>query len=256
MAENETKTENRTGIFTGSKLGKGGSRWEFFFNEGGEEDRKYSAFEPLHNLAELVQGKEYSYAVEHKPTGKFAPNGQPSNYHNLVRKMRDGPYLINELGPIESEPISPPKGATQPQAGATSPQKAASQPKSGESQGRPARSLHDAVKDAREDYYRNKDAREAERERVYHLSLPYINAIQISQGVLAFMGEQSLNPKSDVSKALDKEGFDKTFELLLRQAEGVVGARLPKEAKYGYKEEEPAPPKEDEKKEEDDDGSS
>jgi hypothetical protein len=255
MAGNEIKSEVRTGVFTGKKKSsKTANKWDFFFNEGGEEDRKYSSFEPLHNLTELVEGNEYRYTVEHKPTGKTGDNGQPTFYHNIGRKARDGPYVIEALGPIESEPIAPPKGATQPQTGASSPQKAASPPQTGESQGRQAKSLHDAVKDAREDYYRNKDAREAERERVYHLSLPYINAIQISEGVLAFMGEQSLNPKSEVSKSLDKEGFDKTFELLLRQAEGVVGTRLPKEAKHGYKEEKPAPPAKEEKKEEEDDG--
>jgi hypothetical protein len=252
MAENETRIEVREGVFTGKK--KGGARWEYFFNEGSEEDRKYSAFEPLHNLAELKEGQEYRYTVEHKPTGKLGSNGQPSNYHNIARKARDGPYLIEALGSIESEAISPPKEPQKPSNGAVSPQKAASPPQTGESQGSKPKSLHDAVKDAREDYYRNKDAREAERERVYHLSLPYINAIQLSQGVLDFMGQQALNPKSEVSKSLDKEGFDKTFELLLRQAEGVVGARLPKEAKHGYKEEKPAPPAKEEKKEEEDDG--
>lgn len=233
MADNEIKTETRTGIFTGKK--RGGARWEFFFNEGGDEDRKYSAFEPLHNLSELKEGEEYRYKVEHVPTGKLGSNGQPSNYHNIGRKMRDGPYDIELFGPIESEAIAPKKASQEPRSGPVSPSQATSQGKKDE-----GRSLHDRAKDARELYYAHKDEREAERERVYHLSLPYINAIQISQGVLSFLGEQSLNPKSEVSKKLMEDGFDKTFEILLRQAEGVVGKRLPKEAQYGYKEPQPA----------------
>jgi len=86
------EVETVTGTYAGKKME--GKRWVFFFDEGGENERKYSAFEPLLNLENLKEGTEYDYAVEHVPT-KDDPN---KFHHNLGRVARDGEFKIRPTG--------------------------------------------------------------------------------------------------------------------------------------------------------------
>ena len=100
------ETEKRKGTYTGKKKGKG-TRWEIYFNEGGEEDRKYSAFEPLLNLEQIKEGREYSYEVVHVPT-----KDDPSKFHhNLGRVGKDMDFAIEWTGeegkPSQKQPSTP-----------------------------------------------------------------------------------------------------------------------------------------------------
>ena len=81
--------------------------------------------------------------------------------------------------------------------------------------------------------YRNKDIREAEKDRQYRLSLPYINAVALAPGVLNLIANLSLNPK--FKENLDREGFYTIFDTMLRQVESVVEKRLPAEVAYNRK---------------------
>lgn len=196
------RIENREGNYVG--MMKEAKRYVFSFDEGDENPKRYSAFEPLQQLSELVIGERYAYEVEHVPTkeeGKF--------YHNLTRTARNEAFKIHSIGPA-------PKQATMAPG-----------------QSGPRKATQTEIKDAREEMYRNKDIREAEKDRQYRLSLPYINAVALAPGVLNLIANLSLNPK--FKENLDREGFDTIFDTMLRQVESVVEKRLPAEVAYNRK---------------------
>jgi hypothetical protein len=200
--------ETREGVYQG--MTKEAKRYVLTFDEGEANPRKYSAFEPMMQLTELVMGENYSYEVEHVPTkdGKF--------YHNLARTGRDAPFKIHSLGKPQKQGTLEPKPteATNTKVSSYTPQ--------------PGRK----DTDSREAYWAEREKRELEEKRIYELRLPYINAVNLSTGVLYFMANEAMNSKSQVRKELDEHGFENTFDTILRQAEAVVQKRLPAEAAY------------------------
>ena len=93
--------ETRTGTYTGIKQDK--KRWLLYFNEGGEEEQKYSAFDPLLNLNDLKIGQQYRYKVEHVPM----PKEQGKFYHNLARTGRDAAFAIEGIEQPAKQPPTP-----------------------------------------------------------------------------------------------------------------------------------------------------
>jgi hypothetical protein len=197
--------EMRKGIYTGRKKGKG-TRWEIYMNEGGEEDRRYSAFEPLLNLDQLKENREYTYQVVHVPT-KDDPN---KFHHNFGRVGKDLDFVIEWTGeekkpaPIQAKVTDAPKPYT-PQPGRTQ-------------------------TDDREKYWAEREKRDKEKERIYELRLPYINAVNLMPGVCAIIAGMMNHAQG--YEEVKKIGIDKTAELLLRQMEAIVQQRLPAEAAY------------------------
>jgi hypothetical protein len=53
----------------------------------------------------LVIGRYYDLTVDHVPTGK----ADGSEYHNIARKTRDGPYLIQESSAVMPAPNGEPQ---------------------------------------------------------------------------------------------------------------------------------------------------
>ena len=93
--------ETRSGTYTGIKQDK--KRWLLYFNEGGEEEQKYSAFDPLLNLNDLKIGQNYKYKVEHVPM----PKEQGKFYHNLARTGRDAAFAIEvAYKPAQKQPTA------------------------------------------------------------------------------------------------------------------------------------------------------
>jgi hypothetical protein len=201
--------ETREGVYQG--MTKEAKRYVLTFDEGEANPRKYSAFEPMMQLTELVMGENYSYEVEHVPTkdGKF--------YHNLARTGRDAPFKIHSLGKPQKQGTLEPKPteATNTKVSSYTPQ--------------PGRK----DTDSREAYWAEREKRELEEKRIYELRLPYINAVNLMPGVCHIIG--SMMQHSEGYEQVKKDGIDKTAELLLRQMESIVEQRLPKEAAYGAK---------------------
>ena len=202
------ESEKRRGIYTGKKKGKG-TRWEIYMNEGGENDRLYSAFEPLLNLAELKETREYEYVVIHVPT-----KDDPLKFHhNLGRVGKDIDFDINWTGETGKKPTV---------------QSKIDAPNTPEQSPRPATQRE--VKDAREDMYRNKDVRDAEKDRRYTLSLKYINAVALMPAVGYIIG--GMMTTKDGHDEVTKAGLRETARLILSELEAVAELRLPEEVAY------------------------
>lgn len=186
------------------------ARTVLIFERGDYED-KVSIFEP--DIPKLEIGKSYTYTVRHVPTkeeGKF--------YHNVERATpgaRRGAYKISPA--VQPNTYSSPTKAT------------------------PSQAATPTTQDARQDYWANKEKRDIERERIYELRLPYINAVNLMGGVGEIMG--GMMQYKEGYDLIKKEGIDKMADTILRQLEGVVEKRLPVEAAY-------KPPKVGEKKSE------
>ncbi|VVB58104.1 Uncharacterised protein [Candidatus Anstonella stagnisolia] len=68
------------------------------------EDKKYSAFEPLFQLADLKMGKTYEFEVVHIPT-KDDPQ---KSHHNMNRVAKDKEFKIKPLEGVEAFVLSEP----------------------------------------------------------------------------------------------------------------------------------------------------
>ena len=206
------ESEKRTETYTGRKKGNG-NRWEFYFNDGGENDKRYSAFEPLLNLSDLKEGREYTFDVVHVPT-----KDDPSKFHhNLGRVGKDMDFAIEWTGE-EGKPAQ--KQTTM----ATSAKEAINPSYT------PRTATQREVKDAREDAYRNKDIRDAEKDRRYTLSLKYINAVAMMPAVGQIIG--GMIQHQEGYDAVKKDGLDVTAETILRELEKIAEKRLPEEVAY------------------------
>ena len=209
------ESENRKGIYTGRKKSqKFEGKWDYFFNEGEEADRKYSAFEPLLTLEEMKEGREYTFKVDHKPTGKTGDNGQPTYYHNLGRISRDGDFIMEWTG--ETQDTS--KQSQLPtQAKTEAKQQYTPQPGRKET-------------DSREEYWAKKEARDIEKEAKYTLSLKYINAVAMMPAVGSIIGSMMTN-KEGYDYVL-KNGFEAFSDHVLSCLEKTAEKRLPDEVAY------------------------
>ena len=206
-------SEQKTAIYTGRKKGNG-KRWELYFNEGGYQDKRYSAFEPLLNLSDLKEGREYTFTVLNVPT-----KDDPSKFHhNIGREGKDMDFVIEWTGetaqPKQTQAQPPTKDEPRPYT-----------PQAGRKE-----------TDSREEYWAKREARDIEKERIYELRLPYINAVNMMPGACAIVA--GMMTHAEGYNEVKKTGLDKTIELILRQMEATVQQRLPPEAAYKTKTEE------------------
>ena len=198
------ETETRKGIYTGKKKGKG-NRWEIYFSEQpDQDDRKYSAFDPLLNLESIKEGNEYEYQVVHVPT-KDDPN---KFHHNLARKGKDMEFVIDWTG---EERKPEPKASGQAQAAQRTSQ------------------IYTPKETERDRYWRVKEERDAAREPV----ITRLSCLSSASNIMAAL----LQYKDGYEQVKKDGGAAVCTELIARQFEQFAVNKMPSEQKQSERNE-------------------